>query len=163
MKKIVVSCVAVAILVGGGSFWGGMYYAESKSADGFARGGTAQNTQNLSPQDRAARFGQNSGQGFGGARGGRQSGAGGFVSGDILSKDDQSITVKLPTGGSKIVFYSSTTEVGKFVSGSKDDLEIGKPVIVTGKANTDGSVTAQSIQLRSARQQQSISPEGKKE
>ncbi len=139
MKKIVLSALATAVIAGGGSFWSGMQYAESKSAKGIG----AANAQGF---QRSAQF---SGQNGAGARGMRQQGAGGgFVSGDILSKDDKSLVVKLPDGGSKIIFFSDTTEVGKFVTGTKDDLESGKSVTVTGKTNTDGSVTAQSIQVR---------------
>ena len=73
-----------------------------------------------------------------------------MVSGDIISKDAMSITVKLRDGGSKIVFFSDTTEISRFASGSASDLLVGKSVMVNGKTNDDGSVTAQSIQLRPA-------------
>lgn len=75
---------------------------------------------------------------------------GSMVTGDIISKDATSITVQTRDGSSKIVFLSNTTEISKFVSGAAADLVIGKTITVTGKANSDGSVAAQTIQLRPA-------------
>lgn len=123
----------VAVVVGSGAFYGGMRYAQGKAVS-----------------DRQQRFGQvgaNIGGGFRGGQGG-QGGAGGFTSGDILSKDSQSITVKMRDGSSKIIFFSDTTEISKFVAGTSVDLAVGKTVTVTGKANSDGSITATSVQLR---------------
>jgi hypothetical protein len=73
---------------------------------------------------------------------------GGLAAGEIIAKDDASVTVKLRDGGTKIVFVSDKTEIGKAVVGSAADLEVGKTVMATGMPNADGSLTAQNIQLR---------------
>ena len=127
MKKVLLIIIAIAVLVGGGAFYGGMEYAQSKIPQRFQQFGAE----------------------IGGGRSGNQS-AGNFVTGDIISKDDKSITVKLQVGGSKIVFFSDSTEIVKSVNGTSNDLEVGKTVMVNGTANQDGSLIAQSIQLRSA-------------
>ena len=131
MNKILFYTIVVAVAVGGASFYGGMKYGESSSKNS-AR-------QNFAGQANAG--------GFRGGRTGGQAG-GGFVSGEVIAKDDKTVTLKLRDGGSKIIFYSETTEIGKFVNGGTGDLEVGKSVTVNGKANTDGSITAESIQLR---------------
>src|SRR3989338_8341182 len=146
MNKTLLSIVAVAVVVGGSAFYGGMKYSEYKNSRGqFSRS----DLQNLSPEERQQRIQQFGVSGMGSRNGGAENRtAGGFVSGEILSKDDKSITVKMRENGSKIIFYSNTTEIGKFVNCVLNDLEVGKNVSINGMANSDGSITAQSIQLR---------------
>lgn len=74
-----------------------------------------------------------------------------FTGGTVLSKDNQSLTVKGPDGSSKIVFYSDSTQIMKTVSGTVNDLTIGANVTIESKSNPDGSITAQSVQIRPAR------------
>lgn len=140
MKKIL-PIIIIVVIVAAGAFFGGMKYGQSKSSVNLGR----DNFQNMTPEERQQRVQQmgTAGVGFRGDREGS-----GFASGEIISKDDKSVVVKLQDGGSKIIFFSDTTEVGKFVDGTSNDLEIGKTVVVNGKTNSDGSITAQSIQMR---------------
>lgn len=141
MKKII-AIVLGLVIVCGGSFYAGMKYDQSRTV--------------ADRQARAQQFGgANVGgmiRGNSGARGGA---SGGFVSGVILSKDDKSVTIKLndarqqnEQGGSKIVFLSGSTQVMKSAAGSLDDLTVGETIMVTGSANSDGSINAQSVQTR---------------
>ncbi|GEM_PF-369089 len=128
-NKLILPIVIGLIVVGGGSFYGGMQYAKSQTAN--------------QPQAAAdARGGRN----FGGGQG--RGGGGGATVGEVVSKDATGLTIKLRDGGSKIVLLSSTTRVGKMTDGSLDDLAPGTNVMVMGTANADGSVTASQIQIR---------------
>lgn len=137
-NKAIVPAVIIGVIVAVAAFFGGMKYAESKNVAVSGSG---------NPAFSAPR--QGGGVGAGGAR---RFGAGGanVVAGDIISRDDTSITVQLRTGGSKIVFISSSTPIMKTANGSRNDLQVGQSVMVTGPANQDGSVNAQSVQLRPA-------------
>ena len=148
MNKLIAIVIATAVVVGGGAFYGGMKYAQSKAPQGRLSQADFQNLQNFSPEERQQRL-QELGANAGGFRGGQRGGnAGGFTTGEIISKDDKSVTVKLRDGGSKIVFLSDSTEITKSAAGTLSDLEVGKNISVNGTANSDGSITAQLIQLR---------------
>ncbi|NMB48351.1 hypothetical protein GYA13_02800 [Candidatus Kuenenbacteria bacterium] len=132
MKKTLPIMIVIVVLVAAGSFYGGTKYQSSKiPSRGQFTGG---------PQ------GMMSGPG-GMNRAGNSSMS--FIGGEIISKDDQSVTIKLNNGGSKTVLYSASTTIGKMATGTADDLSIGTSVMVTGKSTTDGSLTAESIQIHS--------------
>lgn len=134
-----VSAVVVAIILAVGLFYGGVAYGKSQS-----------------PRSQfGARNGMMGGFGGGSAQNGQgqarlRNTNGGFVAGEIISKDAQSVTVKLSDGGSKIIYTSASTTVYKTAEGSMSDLSQGTNVTVQGSTNSDGSITAQSIQIRPA-------------
>jgi len=138
-KNTIITAIIVAIVFAGAGFFGGMKYQQRKTPAVVTRApGTFGN------------FAEGNFAGRGGRTGGANGGAG-FASGQILKVDSNSITVQLPNnGGSKIVFYSTSTPIGEMKAGSAADLTTGQNVLVTGTPNSDGSVTAQNIQIRPA-------------
>ena len=79
---------------------------------------------------------------------GQNNSGGAFENGEIISKDDKSITIKTREGSSKIIYFSNSTTIGKTVDGSVSDLNIGNQVMVNGKNDSSGVITAQNIQIR---------------
>ena len=128
-QKIFIIFGAVILLVGGSAFYGGIKYDQGKNR--------------ADRQFRTQQFGGSNG----GPRGART--GNGFAGGEVISKDDKSITIKLQDGGSKIVFVSDSTAVMKSTQGSFGDVAVGGQVMATGSQNPDGSISAQSIQIRS--------------
>jgi len=132
MNKQIVTIIIV-IAVGTLGFFGGIKYQESKSINNRFNG----NLQNT----RTFQNGQQNGQ--------NQMRRSGFrpVIGEIINQDENSITVKLVDGSSKIVLLSEKTIYNKAETATKTDLKKGERVNVFGTENTNGSVTAQNIQL----------------
>ena len=137
MKKII-PIIIISIIVAGGTFYGGMKYGQSKNPlSNLSR----QNFQNLSSEQRQ-QLQANAGGNF-------QRGAGtNLLNGEVIVKDEQSLTLKMPDGGSKIVFFSGSTKILKTTDGSIDDIGIGEQIMVSGEQNSDGSYIAQTIQER---------------
>jgi len=125
-KKIIMAVVITLIIAGGGGFYGGMLYGQSFNRQG---------------RFNASMMGQ---------RGNSSQPNAGFSGGEIIKKDDTSITVKLTNGRSQIILFSDTTKVMKSAEGSAADLIVGEQVTITGSKNQDCSLTAQSIQIRPA-------------
>jgi hypothetical protein len=138
--------VAVVLLIAavGMSFYGGMRYERGRSAPAVAwreRAGGATPGGSAASGDGQRRMMRGTGPN-------RSGQAGDFTAGEILSRDDKSITVKTREGGSRIIFVSDSTGIGKSVRGTVADLEVGRQVVVTGKNNPDVSVVAENIQIR---------------
>jgi len=127
--------IVIAIIAGGAGFLGGTKLQQSKVRNNFRQIGGQRNGV----------LGTNGQQRTGTGNGNRMD----FrpVSGEITQADDKSITVKLADGSSKIVILSETTSINKADVAAKTDLKVGEKVAVFGQTNSDGSVTAQNIQL----------------
>jgi hypothetical protein len=134
-KKIVIPFALTTIALCSLSFYAGMQFAGGQNTDK-----RAQFAGQFGDMPNGAKTGTNVQRMRGGGMG--------MVSGEILSKDEKSITVKDRTGGSKIVFLGASTEVMKSAVGTLDDLAIGTDVITNGTPNADGSITATTVQIR---------------
>lgn len=124
---IIIAAVLVVIAAVGG-FFGGMQYQKGNAGSNFAQGG------NGTFRQRSGMMGQN-GQNFRPVRG------------QVLSIDTNGITVKLLDGSTKIVVLSGSTVYLKSTKALQSDLKTGDMVNVIGTQNSDGSVTAQDVQL----------------
>lgn len=139
MKSNVILVGIIALLVGGGlGFYGGMQYQQGRRAAAFG-GGQFGNGQFTMKNGQA---GENTRLGSGNIKGGFRP-----VNGEIISADERSITVKLQDGSSKIVVLSEKTQINKAETVNKTELKAGATVAIFGTENSDGSVTAQNIQL----------------
>lgn len=140
----IIGGLVILLIVAVGSFYAGQHYTGRGVA---ARGGYAAGGMNM-PMGQGAGF---AGRTAGGPAGGRAGATGGgLVSGSIVSKDADSITVSLAGGGSEVVYLSASTSVMKSDTGSASDLAAGQNVTIMGAKNSDGSVSATSVQIRPA-------------
>lgn len=114
---------------GGGYFLKG--YEMQKTLNSFRNGSGGFNGQRMA----ANGLGQRNGNGYVG------------VDGEIISLDDKSITIKLSDGSSKTILLSDKTSYSNFQEAKKENLKNGIKIMVSGKTNSDGSVTADRVQL----------------
>src|SRR3990167_8719983 len=130
MKNNYLTTIILVTIFAIAGFYGGMKYQQSKvnSLSG-----------QFSNRQRTVRNGRVGGNGN----------RSGFrpVAGEIISADGKSITVKLQDDSSKIVLINDKTVINKAQTVSKSELKVGEKVSVFGSENTDGSVTAQNVQL----------------
>jgi hypothetical protein len=132
----------VAAVIAGGT---GFYIGKMPQFSG------ANITNSTGSQNGQYRTGQNfrGGQGgnFSGGTGARNSFAGRGAMGEVTSVDDKSLTVKMPDGSSKIVLFSDKTIFENTTTAKRSDISTGKTVRVLGTTNSDGSITADNIDL----------------
>ena len=131
-KNKIVLLAVIVIVMAGVAFYGGLKYGQSGTAKAAGAGNFSQRLASST-------------------RGGSRS-FGGMVAGQILSVDNNSLTISVQTGGSRIVFLSASTTVSKMADGTVKDLTVGSNVSVIGSANSDNSLNAQTIQIRPAGQ-----------
>ena len=134
-NKHIFVMIIVGILIAVVGFVAGVHYKKAQRPN-FG------NQQFMMGGDKQAHFGQKMGN-F--QRGSNLMGR--PINGEIISQDDNSITVKLQDGSSKIVILSDKTTINKTSEGSKDDLKSGEKVTAFGKENSDGSITAETISI----------------
>ncbi len=133
MNKTLIGAVVAVVVVGGVSFYAGMVYGQG-----------SQQTAAVGSRGQFA-----NGQ-FGATHMGTRGMGGGFTTGQIIAVGTNELTVQTPDGSSKIVLFSTATQVMKMAVSSISNLSVGTNVVITGASNADGSVTAQSVQVRPA-------------
>lgn len=152
-KKCLILLIVVLLVAGGGGFYGGTAYQKNKSSSQatsvegvFSRGNmTDEEREAMRERMRSGGMPENMPGDFA-ARGG---GFGRPISGGIIGVDDNSITLKLEDGSTRIVFLSGETQINKIDACTKDDLAENVEVTVSGTENDDGTIEARQIQISS--------------
>ncbi|HEY6020020.1 MAG TPA: hypothetical protein VIY48_09000 [Candidatus Paceibacterota bacterium] len=128
-NQIIGGVVALAV-VGGGAFYGGTVYAKGQTS---AQG----------------QFATGNGQFFARTGGPGNRTGGGFTAGKIISVSNGQLVIQsMQSSSTEIVLLGNSTQIEKTVRGTQSDLTAGTNVVVTGSSNSDGSLTAQSVQIR---------------
>ena len=140
MQKNAIIVGVVALIIGlAGGYFGGQALTPKRPAGG-ARGGAT------------------NGQFRQGANGQRN------TFGQIQDISADRLTLKARDGSSQIVLLTSDTTFEKTVPATQGDFQSGASVVINGKANPDGSVTATSVQTAPANlgqgQGRGINPSG---
>ncbi len=134
--------ILVAVVFGAVGFFGGMQYQKSQTSTNGSRTVLFQRGQGGQLQGQVqGRFGNGTRTGTNGGNFMRP------VIGKIISTDNNSITVQMQDGSSKIAVLSDKTTYENTTQASKSDLKDGDTVAVIGATNSDGSVTAESVQI----------------
>ena len=140
-QNVVIGCVVSAVVAGGAGFYGGTLYQKAQRTAG--RGQFTAGVRGAAGQTGGAAGARNA-AGSGPVGMGMRGGA---INGEVTAKDDKSLTIKMADGSSKIVILSGATTYRRTTDSSIGDIEVGTKVSTFGSTNTDGSVTAQNVQI----------------
>jgi hypothetical protein len=129
-NTMILVAVVLIIIAAAGGFFGGMMYQKNQTPTFGAAAGRG---------NFAGRFGT--------GQGGQNAAAFRPVRGQVLDMSSDSMTVKLSNGSTEIVVLSSSTAFMQSTKAGLSDIKTGDTVNVVGTANSDGSVTAQDVQI----------------
>lgn len=136
MKNNAIVTVLLVVIAAGAGFFGGMKYQQGKQlVPGAGFNGTFR--QGINGRGNGT-FGNRTGAGA------RQ------VVGQVVSQDASSATVQLADGSSRIVLFSGKTSFNKTSPGSQGDIVKGERIAVFGTVNSDGSMSAENVQINPA-------------
>lgn len=132
--------IIVVVIVGAVAFYGGMQFQNRRRM-------TMMRTQ-MGTQFAGRMNGQNDTPGPNGMNMPRGNALGMRpLNGEVLSQDENSITIKMSDGSSKIIILSDQTIINKATAAPKTELKAYVQVTVFGTTNQDGSITAQNISI----------------
>jgi hypothetical protein len=135
MQKNIIVVGVVALIVGlAGGYFGGQTLTPRRTGNNFRGGANGQFRQTTNGQRNT--FGQ------------------------IQNIATDRLTLKTRDGSSQIILLNSDTSYEKSVTASQGDFQNGASVVINGKSNPDGSITATSVQTAPANlgQQSSSNP-----
>ena len=133
-KNHIIGVVVAVLVVGGVAFYAGTAFGKGQAPAG--------------QRTFSANFGGAGAAGGFAGRGGRGGANGGFTAGKIISAGNGSISIQMQNGSSsEIVLLGTNTQIMKSVAGSASDLTVGQNVTIQGTPNSDGSLSATSIQI----------------
>lgn len=126
MQKNIIVVGVVALIIGlVGGYFGGQAFAPKRPAGGMRAIGTnGQFRQNNNGQRNS--FGQ------------------------IQDIGNDRLTLKSRDGSSQIILLTPDTSYEKTVTAAQSDFRTGASVVISGKANPDGSITATTVQTAPA-------------
>ncbi|MBP9702842.1 hypothetical protein KBD69_04085 [Candidatus Woesebacteria bacterium] len=134
-SKLTLGLVIVfAVTIG---FFGGVYY-QKKQGENYSR-------MQRSDRSNASMRGREAGMGVKSNPGSVM--MGGAVNGEISAKDDNGITIKLTDGSSKFILVNSETKYTLSSGTDSTKAVIGEKIAVFGENNSDGTMTAKSIEF----------------